>query len=408
MALNFNSVSNTNLAFNGKSKDEKSKKVKGGTGAALAVGTVVGVGGQFVSEPIMRKMASIGKSFTDEEVKTVHSAIKDMVKESGLDKKGVRIKFLENNQVFDELLKKRTGKTFIEAQKMEPFSLRKLYDALYINMVRRGENAFFAPEGLKMPNMTAKEYFDLIKTPEGRNIIKQKTIAYVKPNSIILPKRDLSFAGFHEAGHAINWNLSKIGKFLQKHRLATALGPVIPVALGIYGAMTQKSKPADGETLTFGQKTKNFLRDNAGILSFAGCLPMLIEEGMASVRGQKYANKLLSKDLSKKVLKGNVTAYMSYLGVAAVMSLASYLAVKVKDNKIKEKEAERDAKLRRKEALAKAKAEAEDQKANEANSVKTEIQVSATEEAKPETAKNEYINKPKELIDIDKVLETEI
>jgi len=67
-------------------------------------------------------------------------------------------------------------------------------------------------------------------------------------------------------------------------------------------------------------------------------LPMLIEEGMATAKGQKFANKLLKPELAKKVLKGNCIAYTSYLLMAVAGALATTCAVKIKDNAIEKKE----------------------------------------------------------------------
>lgn len=101
----------------------------------------------------------------------------------------------------------------------------------------------------------------------------------------------------------------------------------------------KKSKPnGENQELTSAQKTNNFIRDNAGKLTFAAALPMLIEEAMATVKGQKYANKVLKPDLAKKVLKGNAVAYCSYLAVALLGSLGVATAVKIKDNAMEKKE----------------------------------------------------------------------
>lgn len=169
--------------------------------------------------------------------------------------------------------------------------------------------------------------------------LKKDTAVFIKKNSIILPKEGIAPAGFHEVGHAMNYNLSKVGKFLQNCRPLMKLAPLI----GIFAACTRKAEAKDGKELTSGQKTKNFIRDNAGALAFASYLPMLIEEGMATYKGQKYANKVLSKDLAKKVLKGNSIAYMSYLTVAASAGLAAHCAVKIKDSIIANKQKKQEA-----------------------------------------------------------------
>ena len=52
---------------------------------------------------------------------------------------------------------------------------------------------------------------------------------------------------------------------------------------------------------------------------------------MASIRGCKWANSNLPKELAKKVLKTNLGAYTSYLGAALSLALTAFSAVKIKD-----------------------------------------------------------------------------
>ena len=72
----------------------------------------------------------------------------------------------------------------------------------------------------------------------------------------------------------------------------------------------------------------NFIERNAGLIGFASFLPTIAEEGIASLRGLKYAKKLKGVNLSP--LKRNYFfAWMTYviaglgLGVAAKQALLS-------------------------------------------------------------------------------------
>ena len=155
-----------------------------------------------------------------------------------------------------------------------------------------------------------------------------------------MPEKGISFAAFHEIGHAMNYNFSKIGKALQHMRLP---GMIAASAIALYGAFSSKSKPEEGKELTKGQKVNNFIRNNAGKLSFAAMLPMLAEEAMATIKGNKLAGKLLSPDMLKVVKKGNAVAYLTYIATAASWGLASGAAVKVKDTLVAQKEAKQSA-----------------------------------------------------------------
>ena len=70
-------------------------------------------------------------------------------------------------------------------------------------------------------------------------------------------------------------------------------------------------------------------------------LPVLAEEGMATIRGQKLANQLLPKNIARKVLKGNAVAYTSYLITALGFAAAAYTAVKVKDAFVNKRDAQK-------------------------------------------------------------------
>ena len=156
----------------------------------------------------------------------------------------------------------------------------------------------------------------------------------LEKGAIHMPENKLSSTVFHEIGHQMNANLSKIGPILQKCRPISMYAPAI---LALYGAFTQKSEPQNGKDLTDGQKAKNFVRNNIGKLVFISTLPMLIEEGMASIKGNKLAKKVLSEDMAKMVGKGNSIAYLSYLASAIFASLGAWAAVKIKDKAIEKK-----------------------------------------------------------------------
>lgn len=317
----------------------KKKEVSGFGGSAAALvgsGLIAGTVPQVITPSILNGMKKVGK-LDAETQETLHNAIKKMVVDNGLDKKGVRIRFIgqKNNNPLD-------FNKFFSRTPQKDNLLRNIVETLTTDPVRRGENAFFVNKELKLPKISGDE-FNRIMENEGLGAalkaLKKDTAVFIKKNSIILPKEGIAPAGFHEVGHAMNYNLSKFGKLLQNFRPLTKLAPII----GIFAACTRKAEAKDGKELTSGQKTKNFIRDNAGVLAFASYLPMLIEEGMATYKGQKYANKVLSKDLAKTVLKGNSIAYMSYLTVAVTAGLAAHCAVKIKDKIISNKQKKQDA-----------------------------------------------------------------
>lgn len=338
MNNNIISFKSNNVAETQNNKKSKNKSVNsiGGTLGGIAAGGVVHLLPLVkASNKTAETLKTVGTMTTAEDKKTMHDAVKKMLTDSGLNKKGVRIKFLSQLKEKNKLPK----------NPLEKFC-RVYYDLVYINSIREGDNAAFFNNDLKLPKYTYSQLKELEKQGKKAKNEMNKTKTYIKGNSVCLSKDFLHTAGFHELGHALNWNFSKFGRFLQKNR---AFAMNAPIALGIYGAISKKSKPKkEGKNLNHAQKTNNFIRDNIAALSLALASPLLIEEGMASFKGQKYANKLLSPNLAKKVLKANSIGFLSYLGSALFCALGAYAAVKIKDYAVEKKE----AKLKKNEEFA--------------------------------------------------------
>lgn len=143
---------------------------------------------------------------------------------------------------------------------------------------------------------------------------------------IIMPEKGLSLAVFHEAGHAANQNFSTIGKMLQKCRGLSLLS--LPISII---ALFKTKKAPNQEPKGAIDKTTTLVKENAGKLTLATFIPLLLEEGLASIKGNNFAKKTLSPELVKKVSKTNALGFSTYLGLAAFSSLGTYLGVKVKD-----------------------------------------------------------------------------
>ena len=184
------------------------------------------------------------------------------------------------------------------------------------------------------------EKFKIISNPARIQEAIQEGLnaGYARNNKIYMPENKVSFLAFHEIGHSINFNNSKFWKGMQKLRMPALTLASLPM---IYGAISKESKAENGKELNKKQKINNFIRNNAGKLSFATMLPVLAEEGMATIRGQKLANQLLPKNIARKVLKGNAVAYTSYLITALGFAAAAYTAVKVKDAFVNKRDAQK-------------------------------------------------------------------
>jgi hypothetical protein len=233
------------------------------------------------------------------EIKTLKEAANKIIKDSGLKTKGVNIKWAK------PFKKPQNWIEIIKADINDP-----------IAAVKNGRNAFFINKDGVLPS-------------------GKYGLVPVKKNTILMPENKITFAVFHELGHAMNANLSKAGKTLQQLRPLAMFSPII---IALYGAFSRKSKPDENGNLTTKQKINNAIRNNAGKLAVACTIPMLIEEGMATKKGLDFAKKLLSPDLYKKVTKGSKIAFLSYISNTVFAGLGAWVAVKVKNNIIEKKE----------------------------------------------------------------------
>lgn len=261
----------------------------------IAQGAVATTLSSMIGKPIITNMHKVSDSFSAQEKSQVKNAIYEMLEKTKLKEKCVSVVEIPKSAI--------TPQNFTEKlmSKINP-----------ICQIMEGNNAAFFNKDMK-----------------GFRIFINNKEYLIKKNTVWLPEGKLLPCGFHELGHAMNYNFSKIGKFLQKSRVS---GMILASAIGLYSIFTTSTPKHGNKELTTGEKTKNFIRENAGKLSFLAFAPILIEEGMATLKGQKWANKLLDKNLAKQVFKGNKIAYLSYLGTAIATGVATWAGVKIKDH----------------------------------------------------------------------------
>lgn len=284
------------MSANINNQDQSYKKPSAGAiiGGALAGSAVQGLvlsPHKIISPKISKNMENLSNTLTNDEFKKVNDAIENAMETSGLKDKGVDvIKATTDNSnkiknIISEEMNNGIAKYYPKAFKEQIASTNQY-------LVKQGKNAFYT----------------------------------FKSKKIIMPENRLSLAFFHEAGHAMNANLSKLGKILQKCRPMALLA--IPVSL----IALWKTKKAPGEEPKNGlDRITTFIKNNAGKLTFLAFLPTLLEEGLASVKGNKLAKKLLSPELAKKVAKTNALGFSSYALLATLSGLGVYLGTKVKD-----------------------------------------------------------------------------
>lgn len=254
----------------------------------------------------MGKMKDVAKNISPEELSHIDKALNTMIKDTGLQANhGVEIfkivkpdmflkgvngsKIKGNVDEAAELLMQAYDKNFIG--KLIPKTAKSKACKKIANVIAKGNNAAYA-DGIKK----------------------------------VLISDKLLVSGFHELGHAMNANLGGIGKVLQKSRQLSLLTiPVMIIAL-------IKNKKQNGEKPQgFWDKLTTFVKDNAGKLTFLALLPKVAEEGLATLRGNKFAKQLLSPELFKKVAKTNAIGFSTYLVSSILAGVGIYAGTKLRD-----------------------------------------------------------------------------
>lgn len=259
----------------------------GGIAAGSAVANTMRIGINPLGLWSSKQMRKIAQTANPNEIRP---ALYQAVEKSGLKDK-LRIMDLK-----DQEIPTKTAKTLKE--KILSYLKPKID---IIGMASRGENAFFQPIN----------------------------------NQIVINTEKLGIAGFHEVGHAMNYNNSKILKTIQKIRPQFLFGiPSLILAISLF-----KRKKAPGEKPKgFFDKTTTFIKENAGKLAALSTLPIVIEELIATKKGNALAKQLLSPENFKKVVKSNRWGAISYIGGTILIGTSVWLANKVKDAIAKPKE----------------------------------------------------------------------
>ena len=239
------------------------------------------------------------------------------------------------NPIFDKFVNKeisKTGKEFINASK-EAFKISGLGDKYGVEFVDAKKLSDMKDLEKELPKWV-KKCPKLEKMFKGQlegaksAITKGKNACFApKSNKIFVNTEKMSYASFHEMGHALNKHVGTIGKILQKSRRPGMLLAVSAMLVGIF-----KRKKADGEQPTgVVDKVTTFVKENCGKLAFLGTLPTILEEGLASIRGAKLAKGVLSPKNYKLLNKFNGAAWLTYLGMGVGITAATVLASKVRD-----------------------------------------------------------------------------
>ncbi len=242
-----------------------------------------------IANGLSNNLSKINSTLTQDEFTKVSDAAKEVLKLSGLKDKGVEVYHFNSEEYAKviDTIKKDFNKGIL---KKLPENIKKEEIAFLLEQLKSGKNAAFMP----------------------------------RANKILMPNKDMALAFFHEAGHAMNKNVGVFGKLLEKSRsLSLLTGPI--ALIGIYKSNKKEGEKPKGPV----DKVTTFIKDNAGKLTFLTLLPIVLEEGLASKKGNDYAKKLLDPSLAKKVAKANKYGFMTYLTLLAIFPTSIALGKKL-------------------------------------------------------------------------------
>ena len=333
----------SDIAISNQQIDEPKYKNKG-VATALLVSSVANSILSIPSSNVQKHMSKVLRLSHNDSVE-LSKATQEALKSTGLYDKGVRAYKVSTVSSLDSLKHaKNTDSNQINGLFSSLFGIKNIDPRvdLKARMALREElkdNFIYNALSKMFPKHIDKE--QLIKLGVNFNLMQCKlgiNAAYLpKANKIITPDKVLQTTVFHEIGHALNNNGSFLTKALQKCRLVAFLAPAAILLISLFNKKKVSDMNSENETSENKiQKTADKIKKHAPLLTALSMAPMVLEEGIASLRGQGVAKKLvqngnLSKDIFKKIKLSHICSFSSYASAAVAAALACKAAICVKD-----------------------------------------------------------------------------
>lgn len=210
-----------------------------------------------------------------------------VLEDSGLKSKGVKLHFLDGSKESEDCLRESLEKNIPKNSLL----YRRIKNN-YFNIFNEGGNAVFLPG----------------------------------TNEIFVSSEGIHDMVYHELGHAMNINNGATTRLLQKCRNIAPFGVSVIAPLALLTAVlhkTDKTKPNSQKDIK--EKSLDFVSNHPAGLTLASYLPILAEEGLASIRGLKYASKYLEPEKITKIGRNCLTAFSTYLIAAGMVSAGVYI-----------------------------------------------------------------------------------
>ena len=302
--INFNNTSQCKYPFKKQQSDEGKYKTKQNILTSLLSGALIVTDcymvaniPQKVAKSLIAKMVNINKSLSSAQVESFEKAFDKAFKKSKLNESGVSIFKCKDLNIDMYNIKEHIKKN-ITSKWLKKYPFENYYNTVLEYM--KSDNSCYT-------------FFD-------------KTIYSSKNTRLSL---------FHEMGHAYNHNKTVFAKALQKardlHQILILPLTFASLCLPSYKEGNQ-SKESNSNLKTFLLKISNSFVKFSPLILFSSFLPMLVEEGLASLMGQKFAKNLLDKNIYNKVKRTNLLGFLTYLFLASFSSMVLWAALKIKNS----------------------------------------------------------------------------
>lgn len=309
-----NNYINSNV-FQGKKSKTKKDDNKVGLGPMLA-----GYVGGKAADTIFSKLygctfgnviANMGVSIKPSPDDKIDIALNNAFRKSGLSKYGTE--FVDVSKMKKIIIKDEKGNIIIKNIQQQVADL----------LDKEIEKGFFKKLSRSNPVEYKKEIDKLAETfASGQN-----AVYLFNENKVLVNSEKLGFSAFHEMGHAMNRQMSKVCKLLQNIRAPLMLLPTALITIALLTNKRTEENPPQNKW----QKFTGFVKNNVGKLSALCSVPIIAEEIMASVRGQKLAKAVLPANLLKSVTKTNALGLLSYVGAAVATGVCACCANEIRD-----------------------------------------------------------------------------
>ena len=169
--------------------------------------------------------------------------------------------------------------------------------------------------------------------------MKNNNSCYTFFDKTIYSSKNTRLSLFHEMGHAYNHNKTVFAKTLQKFRSLNMKIPILVSMAAILLPNFERYKTKQNDTTnqkkqsTFDKLMKwehSFIKMSP-LIVFVSFLPIIVEEGLASLQGQKFAKKVLNDDMLGKVKRTNLLGFCTYLFLGTFVASVLWVTLKIKN-----------------------------------------------------------------------------